>query len=307
VARNDVDAWIPEEYGSDVLTRVRQMSGMERFARRETMTATTKHVPRSAGAGVAVVAKGDAYGEDESLNDDVVLIARKFGRVFRLAEEDLDDTLPNVIAVKQTDWATSYAKAIDNACVATTGASNGGSVPFTSVYRALSQANADTGYVAGAHIISTAGPVSYDDLSNVLSLAETGDYFDPSEMVVLAHPAYRGFIRTVKDGQGMPIFTPGQFAQGQEDRLWDFPINWSLGLKTSAANTDAPTGNPLLMIANRRFLILGDRSGPESVTVDGRDGASMLTDETLLKMRARRAFVLGHEKAAAILEQTPAI
>lgn len=303
MARNDLNAWIPEDEGSDVLQRVTQLSGIERFARREPMTTATKSVPRSAGAGVGVVAKGDAYGEDESVNDEVVLTARKFGRVFRFAEEDLDDTLPNVIATKQRDWATSYSKALDNACIGTTGAANGTTVPFTSVYRALTQANAATGYSAGAGIIATGGPVTYDDLSDVLSLYEVSDYFDPSDTIVIAHPAYRGFIRIVKDDSGAPVFTPGG---GDSDRMWEFPITWSLGAKTSAVNTDAPTGNPLLMIANRRFTILGIRSGPESVTVDGRDGASMLTDEALMKMRSRRGFVLGHEKAAVILEKTAA-
>jgi hypothetical protein len=47
------------------------------------------------------------------------------------------------------------------------------------------------------------------------------------------------------------------------------------------------------------------RSGPESVVIDGRDGASALTDETLLKLRARRGFQLVFPQAAAVLEDIP--
>lgn len=313
MARNDFDTWVPEEYDSDVLVRVRQTSGIERFARVETMGTDTKHVPRSAGMGVGVVPKGSPYTEDTSLNDDVVLIARKFGKVLRVAEEDLDDTPENIIRVKQLDWATSYAKAFDNACLATTGAANGTTVPFTSVYAALSAADPDMGYTAGANIVTSvdnsgaspvARAVNYDDLSDTLSKYEVGDYFDPSNTVIIAHPAFRAALRQIKDDAGAPIFVQGQGGDsGSPDTLFDFPIQWSLGSKLSATNTDAPDGNPILVIANRHFLIKGTRSGPESVVIDGRDGTSALTDETLLKMRARRGFTLGHPKAAAILEK----
>ena len=48
--------------------------------------------------------------------------------------------------------------------------------------------------------------------------------------------------------------------------------------------------------------MVGKRSGVESVVIDGRDGLSALTDETILKVRARRAFALGNVKAWAVLE-----
>jgi hypothetical protein len=101
----------------------------------------------------------------------------------------------------------------------------------------------------------------------------------------------------------MPVFQQG--AGASADTLFGYPIRWSLGARTHATNTDTPTGNPLLVVANRTQLILGVRSGPESFVADGNTGAAMLTDETLLKMRARRGFALGHEKAASVLELIP--
>jgi hypothetical protein len=38
------------------------------------------------------------------------------------------------------------------------------------------------------------------------------------------------------------------------------------------------------------------------VYIDGRNGLSALTDESILKMRARRGFALGVEQSVAILE-----
>lgn len=306
MARQDIEAWIPEEEGSDVLERVMQTSVIERLARLETMTSATKTVPRSGGMDVEVVGKGQPYGEDESANDEIILKARKFAKALRLAEEDLDDTAVAVIASKQRDWATSYSKSYDNACLATTGAENGVTVPFTSVYRALATADPTTGYTAGTNIVATAGALTFDHASAVLRLVEDSDYFDPADMVAIASPSLKHHLRTLRDANGTPILVQGQSGDsGTPDQLFEFPLAWSLGAKTSEARTSTPTGNPLLVIVNRRFLIKGVRSGPEFIFIDGRSGASALTDEALLKARARRGFVLGHPNAAAVLEISP--
>src|SRR3546814_6870289 len=49
---------------------------------------------------------------------------------------------------KRVDWATSWAKYLDNACPAVTAAESGVTVPFTSVYKAIRTTNADTSYTA---------------------------------------------------------------------------------------------------------------------------------------------------------------
>jgi hypothetical protein len=82
-------------------------------------------------------------------------------------------------------------------------------------------------------------------------------------------------------------------------------MKFTLGAKTNAVATNAPTGNPIIALGNRSLLRLGKRSGPESVVIDGRNGTSALTDETLLKMRARRGFVLGDVRGWNVLELLP--
>lgn len=301
MARNTMEAWIPEEDDSSVIARVSQLSGVERFARRVPMSSDVRNHPRSAGVGVETVAKGGTYGEDASTNDAVTLTARKFGKAIRIAEEDLEDSLVDVVSQKQVDWATSYAKFLDNACLGVTAASNGTTVPFTSVYKALTTTNADTGYTANDNLVQTGtGGTTYANLSTALSKVEAGDYFDEASVVVIASPAYRAKFRNIKDDQGQPVFVQG--LAGTPDTLFGHEVVWSQGAKTSATATDAPAGNPLLVIANRDYLLLGVRSGPESVFIDGRDGVSALTDEAILKMRARRGFSVGHEKAFAIHE-----
>ncbi|MFE9391702.1 phage major capsid protein [Streptomyces sp. NPDC006784] len=302
MARNTFESWIPEEYDSQVIQRVTQMSAVEALASPVPMSSDSKSIPRSAGVGVSLVDKGGAYSEDTSSNDDITLTAKKFGKAIRIAEEDIDDSLANIISTKQVDWATSYAKFIDNATLAVNAAPGSG-VPFTSVYYQLTQAASGLGYGANDNVtVAASAGVTYDDLSDVMSAVEGGDYFDLSRTVVIAHPSFRGTLRKIKDDQSMPVFVRGQQGDaGSPDTLFDLPVQWSLGAKAHATATDAPTGAPLLFVINRDFLRLGIRSGPESIFIDGRDGLSALTDESILKMRSRRGFALGHPKAAAVL------
>jgi len=306
MARNVYDDWIPEEMDSEVVQRVNQVSVVERWASRAPMNSDTKQVPRSAGVEVEYIAKGGTYGEDASSNTDVTLIARKFGKAIRIAEEDIDDSLPTLIAAKQRDWATSYAKALDNACLGTTAAVGGtglAATPFDSVYKAIRTTNSETSYTANANYVSaaTATGVTYTLLSSVLKLVENSDYFDLPRMRVIAHPAFRDDFRMVRDTAGNPIFVQG--LAGTPDTLFGIPVGWSLGAKTSQGMAQAPLGLPLLIVGNMDYLRLGTRSGPESVFIDGRAGLGALTDESILKLRARRGFAVGHEAAFSVLEK----
>lgn len=299
MARNTVEAWIPEEYGSEVIQRITQTSVVEAVANRVPMSSDTRHVPRSAGMGVEVVDKGGAYGEDVSNNDDVLLYAKKFGKVLRIAEEDVDDSLVNILNVKMKDWGISYAKILDNASLAVTAAPGTG-VPFQSLYYLLSQTDNNLGYTGSSNItVAGTGGATYANFSDAIGLVEAGDYYDPGTMLAIAHPTFRKSLRSILDGQQRPIFIEG--LAGTPDTIFSVPIKWSLGARTSATATSAPTGRPIMAFVSTDLMHLGIRSGPESVFIDGRDGTSALTDESLLKMRARRGFVYGHPAGASIL------
>lgn len=307
-ARDTMEAWLPEEFDSQVIMRVNQISGVEALGSPVPMNSETRSVPRSAGVGVSLVAKGGTYNEDQSVNDSVILSAQKFGQAVRIAEEDIDDAIADVIATKQKDWATSYGKMFDNSCLAVSAAPGVG-VPFTSVYYALTQNDSQTGYVANANLTQTGSAgTTYASLSQSLGNVERGNYFDISEMICIAHPAYRNLLRNIKDTNGRPIFQestagfPGGGMAASPDTIFGIAIHWSLGNMGSTTATPTPTGNPLLTWANRNYMIVGRRSGPESVFIDGRNGLAALTDESILKMRARRAFAVGHENAFSVHE-----
>lgn len=314
MARQVFDDWIPEEQSGVVLSRVAQLSAIETTARIETMVRTIKSVPRSGNVTGAVVAKGGTYGESGETNDEVLLTARKYATAIRIAEEDLADTqgVIGIIENKQRDWATGYAKWIDNACLAVTGTEgatgtvNGQTaitVPFTSAYKALTSNDAGVGYTANTNLIQTAGALTYADLVDVLNLVEDSDYYDEFEMQIIASPAFRKLVRGLVNSNGDPIFTENSQwpAGGVGPTLMGLPVKWTTGAKTSATATSAPTGNPLLFVFNRQYAILGKRSGPESMIVPS---DISLSDEDVLKMRARRAFKVGNPFAFAVLEKT---
>lgn len=303
----DVDDWIPIEMSSDVIHRVMQASAVEAEAVPTPMNTSTKDVPRSGGVKVAA-SKHYTDADDDSENDKVTLHARRFISRVTVDEDDLADSFPDVARAKAMEWATSYAKVFDHACLGTSGAENGGTVPFTSLYKSLRTTNSATGYTADDNYVAwnRTAPASggYDQLSETLGRLEEGDYFELENTRVIAHPTFRKVLRGIKDLNGDPIFVSGQNnpQAGTPDTLFNVPIRWTHGARVHATNSQTPTGNKLLFVVNRTFLQLGRRSGPETLSAPSRPQDD--TDDFSIKFRARRGFVLGHEGAAAVLELT---
>lgn len=294
MARVNANAWVPEEYGSEVLQTVNANSAVEALARKVQMTSDVHKTPRLGGLTVEVIQKGEVYPEDQPTMDNVLLDAVKFGDRVIIAEEDLDDARVDVVTALQNEWAVAYSRKLDNACLGTTAAGNGDTVPFNSVYREVSQN-------ASANLIQTGGAVTYADLSAVLGAAEGADYYSDSDTVVIAHTKFKGLFRGLVDNNGRPLFVEG--LAGTPGTLFGFPVQFTQGAATSATNVQNPAGNPLLIVGNRNHLILGVRSGPESLlSYDAGFG----TDEPHIKMRARRAFAVGRASAFGVLEITSA-
>ncbi|WMN02117.1 phage major capsid protein [Rhodococcus erythropolis] len=286
---------MPEEFGSEVIAAAEQNSAVEAYGRKVKMNTNTAKVPRIGESVVSVIGKSQPYPEDPANLDQVLLDTIKFGGQNVLAEEDLADSNVNIIAALQKSWATGYAKTFDNACLGTTAVSNGGNVPFTSVYKEVSTS-------AAAHKIATAGPVTYDKVSQTFGKVEQGGYFSDSDMLVIAHTSLKESLRGLVDGNGRPLFIE-QVSATQPATLFGYALRCSDGSKTSAKNEQNPTGNPLLIVANRQHLIVGVREEIESrLSIE----AGWNTDEPHLKMRARRAFAVGRAKAFGVLEVTGA-
>lgn len=309
---NNVENWIVEEQDSEVIRAVEATSAIERIARKYPMATDAKQIPRTGGMNIGGVAKGGSYGIEEVDAQVVTLVAKKFGAVTTINHEDLSDPHVNVLDQVRLDWARAYALTLDNACLGVTGAADHAGRPFISAYRALKSSNSETGYTADDNVVvAGTGGISYDDCSEVLGLVEQGNYYDPSKVKIIAHPAARAALRQIKDNEGRPIFTEsttsGLAGAQAKAQLFGVDIEWSLGARKTALMTDvtgaaATTGNRLLFVANADFLALGVRSGPESAVAGEDSGPAFMTDQALLKMRSRRAFALAVEGAAAVLE-----
>lgn len=306
-----IDDWIPIEYDSDVVQRVQMDSAVERWAKPVPMRSNTKEIPRSAGLTVSV---GTTYTDDSSTNDKVTLTARRFMARFQVDEDDLADanTRMDVISTKAMDWAISYADTLDNACLGVSAVANGTTSPFTSMYYSLRNTDSAVGYSADdnyvtwdddlyATIASSAFDTGslYAKLSTTFKKVETGKFWSLADSLVIAAPGWRDALRLTVDGQGRPIFIQG--LAGTPDTLFGVPVAWSRGCKVSGTLSGAPTGADLLYFVNTRYMQLGIRSGPETRTDTPR--AQDDSDNYAVKFRSRRAFLLTHPNAAAVLQR----
>jgi HK97 family phage major capsid protein len=299
MARTDfteANGYILEEQGSNVIQDLIANSAVERFARRETMASRTKTVPRFLSDAPQVVAEGGTIPEASATLDEIVLTARKYAQIMHVSEEDLNDNLVDVLTVYKREWASRWARKFDNACLGVTAAGDGDDgQPFTSLYRAVSPGS------AGANLIQTAGTMTYDDLNNALGIVEDSSKFDAANTVWMAHPKMLKEIRGMVKGNS-DLVLPDPLA-GTPGSLFGYPLVVSYGAATSAAATDAPAGNALLIVGNRQMLINGVRGGVESAV--SRD-AEFTKDGVLLKTRIRRGFAVADADAFAIIEKTSA-
>jgi HK97 family phage major capsid protein len=287
----EANGYILEEQGSSVIQAMLANSAVEQFARREAMASRTKSVPRFVADAPEVVAEGETIPEATATLDEVVLTAKKYAKIFHVSEEDVNDSLVDVLNTYKTEWASRWARKYDNATLGVSGVVNGeDEVPFLSVYSAIDW---------NEQRIQSGGPVTFADLNATLSIVESSDYFDAANTVFMAHPKMLAELRGMVDGTGQLVL-PNPLA-GTPGSLFGYPLVVSYGAAVSTAATDTPTGNPLLIAGNRNMLINGVRGGVESVV--SRD-AEFSKDGVLLKTRVRRAFAVAEPGAFAVLEKT---
>ncbi len=319
MARDTLENWIADEKASSVLQAPSKGSAVDLVGRREEMATDTKQVPRSGGFTPGVVAKGVAYSESTSTNDYVEVIARKIGGVERIAAEDLRDSTADVLAAKRQDAALAIGKMYDNAALGTSAAANGTTVPFTSVYKAVTTVDAAVGYTANANHTSSsaAGAITYAQLLGTFAKVGASDWGD--ELVVIAHPSFKFDIMGLSSTSGGPLLQNVLEGGYGGQQLLGVPVVWSMGAIVTAtalpgaavaAGVKGSAGNPILIVANRNLLINGVASLPG--VPDGapgyalqlpQTGAGFLTDEALLKAVVRRGFAVGNVNGAAVLEK----
>lgn len=258
------------------------------------MASRTKSVPRFVGDAPVVVAEGAEIPASAPTLDEIVLTAKKYAQLIHISEEDVNDSLVDVLSTYKREWASRWARKFDNACLGVTADADGDDgQPFGSLY------NVVTDFNTASNIITTGGAMSYDDLNSALGLVEASSKFDAANTVWMAHPKMLKEIRGMVKGNS-DLVLPDPLA-GTPGSLFGYPLVVSYGAAKSAAATDNPTGNPLLIVGNRQMLINGVRGGVESVV--SRD-AEFARDGVVLKTRIRRGFAVADAGAFAIVEKT---
>lgn len=280
------NGWIPVDYASDPLLKDVQTSVVEQVARIERMTTDQRKVLRFVDDGVDVVAEGAEIPLNDPALDHVILDAHKFANRYAFSSEDVEDQIVDAMAAARRSWLSNFAVKLDNAVLGVTG--TGG--PFESVYRAATSTNR----------VATAGALTYDHLVTAFGAMEQNQ---KGGLVAIAHPSFKMTLRSLKDSDGNFVVDPDSRLGEGVPTIFGHELRFSYGARTSAAATDAPTGNPLLVVANKSNLILGVRSGPEAKVSTEEQWAN---DNIELKMRARRAFVLAEADAARVIELTAA-
>lgn len=278
------NGWIPVDYASDVLLKDVQVSVVEQVARIERMTTDQRKVLRFVDDGVDVVAEGAEIPLNDPALDHVILDAHKFANRYAFSSEDVEDQIVDAMAQARKSWLSNFAVKLDNAVLGVTG--TGG--PFESVYRAATAGNRT----------STAGALTYNHLVEAFGEMELNQ---KGGLVAIAHPSFKMALRSLKDSDGNFVVDPDSRLGAGVPTIFGHELRFSNGARTSAAATDQPTGNPLLVVANKSNLILGVRSGPEAKVSTEEQWAN---DNIELKMRARRAFVLAEADAARVIELT---
>lgn len=295
MARTDLteaNGFIPEENGSVAIQATLVNSVVEAFARREGMASRTKSVPRFVSDAADIVAEGTTIPDASVTLDEVILTARKYAQIFNISEEDVNDSLVDVLNTYKREWASRWARKFDNACLGVYAVETGNDdAPFTSVLTAVAND-------APANLIQTGGDLTFEDISDALGKAEESVYFDAANTVFIAHPKMLGHIRKMETtGGNLVLPDPMGSRPGS---LFGYPLVISYGAAKSNAATDTPSGNPLLIVGNRQHMINGVRGTVESAV--SRD-ADFSKDGVLLKMRVRRGFAVAKADAFAIVEK----
>lgn len=279
---SEENGWIPVQHESEALLREVETSAVEAVGRKVAMTTRTASVPRYVANGVSVVAEHAEIPYETATLDEVTLVAHKWAGLHAISHEDNADAVASELDSFKREWTSNFNIAFDNAALGVTG--TGG--PYESVYRT----------VGAGRRLATGGDLTLEDLQTVIGEMEGNR---KGGLVIIAHPKFKMALRNLKDAAGdravadvLSAAVPSVFGNN---------IYFSYGAATSAAYSDQPSGNPLLVVANRNELIVGVRSGPESQVSDA---PQWKTDHIDLKMRARRGFVLASATGASVIELT---
>lgn len=310
MAAASFSAWTPIIWDDQVVQREVQPSVIYDVAREMNMVSNTYEIPRFTNANVS---GGSALTDDTNNGDVVNLYSYQFNGKATLDEADVEDSPADVVAAESYEWLNSFHMSFDNACLGVSAARSTTVTnyqPFNSVYYAVQNNDSDVGYVGGTNYVKTgSGGLTYDFLNQGLGFVENTRFWNDTNGIAIIHNSLRRSIRGVKDGQGRPIFvesTAGFPGGGVRPRyeLFGLPAYFSFGAIVSQ-NFQGPlgqaaTGNPLIIFANRRMLVRGDRIPPQTQFINANININAL--QHTLQFRSRQGFAATVPQAFGVVE-----
>jgi HK97 family phage major capsid protein len=306
MASRDFSAWVPVIWDDQVTQREVQASAIYDAARIMNMVSNTYEIPRFTGANVS---GGSALTEDTNSGDVANLYSYQFNGKMTLDEAQIEDSPADEVASVTYEWLNSFHISYDNACIGvsaarSTTASN--FQPFESVYYKVRHSDSDVGYTADDNYTSiVSGGLTYDGLNTALGKVESTKFWNPVNACAILHPSMKKGIRGIKNTQGSPIFvesSAGMAGGGVRPQyeLFGLPVYWSFGAQVSTNFQMTTVGNPLVIFANRRHLVRGDRIGPQAQFINANININAL--EHTVQFRARQGFCATVPNAMSVLE-----
>lgn len=315
MAALSISTWVPIIKENFSEGRQPQDSAIQAVAKLWQMASSQHDIPRLANADVNA---GDTLTDETALADIIAMYSALFNGKVPLSEAEVEDSPADAVESWVSEWMTSANIAYDNASIGVSAARSATATdkkPYTSIYKAIitTDNSGAVSYTANDNLTQTGSAgLTYAKLNTSLGLVENTKFWTPQTGVVLMHPGLLQKVRGILDTSGRPIFveSTGGFGGGtagypggpvERPTLFGYPVFLTHGAAISGSYSTNPTGNKLLVFANRQRLIYGNRVAPESRFIDANINPSAL--QHIVQARARRGFVLTVPNAASVLEE----
>lgn len=309
MASRDFSAWTPIIWDDQVIQREVQASAIYDTARQMNMVSNTYEIPRFTNANVG---GGSQLTEDTNNGDTIALYSYQYNGKETLDEAQIEDSPADEVAAVTYEWMNSYHMSYDNACMGVSAARSSVATnyqPYNSIYYTVRHADADVNYAADTNYTKTgSGGLTYDFANTALGKVENTKFWNSTNGCVYIHNSLKQSIRGIKDAQGRPIFvesTTGFPGGGVAPRyeLFGVPAYFTFGaiVSNDFNSFQAGTyGNPLIIFANRRHAVRGDRIPPQAQFINANININAL--EHTVQFRARQGFAATVPQAFSVLE-----
>lgn len=309
MAARDFSAWQPIIWDDQVIQREVQASAIYDTAREMNMVSNTYEIPRFTNA---MVGGGSQLTEDTNNGDTIALYSYQYNGKETLDEAQIEDSPADEVAAVTYEWMNSFHMSYDNACIGVSAARSSTASnfqPYNSIYYTVRHSDSDVGYVADTNYTKTgSGGLTYDFANTALGVLENTKFWNPANGCAYIHSSLKKAIRGVKDGQGRPIFvesTAGFPGGGVQPRyeLFGVPAYFTFGAQVSNDFTsfqNGTAGNPLIVFANRRHAVRGERIPPQAQFINANININAL--EHTVQFRARQGFAATVPQAFSVLE-----